>query len=81
MSLSPNDGYIRRKFQYTDNFEFVYAEFHLLETVCACVCLVPPLYLILCDPMDCSLPGFSGHGLLQARILERVVNSFLQGSF
>ena len=24
----------------------------------------------LCDPMDCSLPGFSIHGILQARILE-----------
>jgi len=27
-------------------------------------------YLTLCDPMDCSLPGFSVHGILQARILE-----------
>ena len=24
----------------------------------------------LCDPMDCSLSGFSVHGILQARILE-----------
>ena len=24
----------------------------------------------LCDPMDCSSPGFSVHGILQARILE-----------
>ena len=24
------------------------------------------------DPMDCSLPGFSVHGILQARILEWV---------
>ena len=24
----------------------------------------------LCDPMDCSPPGFSVHGMLQARILE-----------
>ena len=22
----------------------------------------------LCDPMDCSLPGFSVHGILQARV-------------
>ena len=28
------------------------------------------LYLTLCDPMDCSLLGSSGHGILQARILE-----------
>ena len=26
-----------------------------------------------CDPMDCSLPGSSVHGILQARILEWVV--------
>ena len=24
----------------------------------------------LCDPMDCSLPGSSVHGIFQARILE-----------
>ena len=26
----------------------------------------------LCDPMDCSPPGSSVHGILQARILEWV---------
>ena len=26
----------------------------------------------LCDPMDCSLPGFSVQGILQARTLEWV---------
>ena len=30
----------------------------------------------LCDPMDCSLPGFSVHGILQARLLEWVAISF-----
>ena len=32
----------------------------------------------LCDPVDCSLPGFSVHGILQARILEWVTTSFSQ---
>ena len=32
--------------------------------------------LTLCDPMDCSLPGFSVHGILQARTLEWVAISF-----
>ena len=32
-------------------------------------------YLILCDPMDCSLPGSSVHGILQARILENTFPS------
>ena len=30
----------------------------------------------LCDPIDCSLPGFSIHGILQARTLEWVAISF-----
>ena len=29
-----------------------------------------------CNPMDCSLPGSSVHGLFQARILEWVAISF-----
>ena len=33
----------------------------------------------LCSPMDCSLPGFSVHGILQARILEWVDVSFSRG--
>ena len=34
----------------------------------------------LCDPMDCSLSGFSVHGILQERILEWVTISFSRGS-
>ena len=30
----------------------------------------------LCDPMDCSLPGSSIHGIFQARILEWVAIVF-----
>ena len=37
-------------------------------------------YLILCDPMDCSSPGFSVHEILQARILEWVALSSSRGS-
>ena len=33
-------------------------------------------YLTLCNPMDCSPPGFSVHGILQARTLEWVAISF-----
>ena len=28
------------------------------------------LCLTLCDPIDCSLPGSSFHGIFQARVLE-----------
>ena len=30
----------------------------------------------LCDPMDCSLPGFSVHGIFQARVLEWGATAF-----
>ena len=32
--------------------------------------------LTLRDPMDCSLPGSSIHGIFQARVLEWVANAF-----
>ena len=35
----------------------------------------------LCDPMDCSLPGFSVCGILQARILKWVAISFSRRSY
>ena len=34
----------------------------------------------LCDPMDCSLPRSSVHGIFQARVLEWVAISFSRGS-
>ena len=34
----------------------------------------------LCNPMDCSPPGSSVHGILQARILEWVAVPFSRGS-
>ena len=43
-------------------------------------CLVTKSYPTLCHPMDYSLPGFSVHGISQARILEWVVISFSRGS-
>ena len=54
---------------------FKYAYYHIWIKV-----LVAQLYLILCDPMDCSPSGFSVHGIFQARILEWVSISFSRGS-
>ena len=34
----------------------------------------------LCNPMDCSLPGSSVHGIFQARILEWVAICLSRGS-
>ena len=41
---------------------------------------VAQLCLTLWDPVDCSPPGSSVHGILQARILEWVAISFSKGS-
>ena len=35
----------------------------------------------LCDPMDCSLPGSSIHGVLEARTLEWVAFPFSRDSY
>ena len=43
--------------------------------------LVTQSYPTLCNPMDCSPPGSSVHGIFQARILERVAISFSRGIF
>ena len=53
----------------------------LLTCVCVCVCYVldTKSCSTLCDPMDCSLPGSSVHGILQARILEWVATPFSRG--
>ena len=40
------------------------------ESEVAQLCLTPS------DPMDCSPPGSSGHGIFQARVLEWVAIAF-----
>ena len=59
---------------------------HLL-TICSQSCyalkvemLAAQLCLALCDPVDRSPPGGSGHGILQARILELTATAFSRGS-
>ena len=42
--------------------------------------LVAQSCLTLCDPMDYSLPGSSVHGILRARILEKVAILFSRES-
>ena len=44
------------------------------------MCLVAQLCVALWDPMDCSLPGSSVHGILQSSILEWVAMSSSRGS-
>ena len=56
------------------SFYFIFARSRISESEVAQSCPT------LCDPMDCSLPGSSVHGILQARILEWVAISFSRGS-
>ena len=55
---------------------------------CPLILLTPPLAyvrdqpcLTLCNSVDCSPPGFSVHGIFQARILEWVAICYSRGSF
>ena len=70
---------------------FVFLPFFLLSVVfvseilswsldCVCVLSVGQSWPTLCDLKDCSPPGFSVHGISQARILEWVVIPFFRGS-
>ena len=49
----------------------------ILSTV---LCLDAQSCPCLCGPVDCSLPGSSAHGILQARILEWGALSYSRGS-
>ena len=60
-------------FRYRANHYVVYLK--LIQCL-----LVAQLYLTLPDPMDCSPPGFSVHGIPQVRILEWVAIPFSRGS-
>ena len=50
------------------------------EGVCVCVCALSCVWPF-CDPQGCSLPGFSVHGILQAKNTGLVCSFLLQGNF
>ena len=53
-------------------------DLHFINSAFAC--LATSAVSTLCDRMDCSPPGSSVHGMLQARVLEWVAMSFSRGS-
>ena len=59
---------------YSQSYGFPSSHVLMCESEVAQSCLT------LCDPMDCSPPGFSVHGIFQARVLEWVAISFSRGS-
>ena len=72
---SPHLFYI---FPYRITTSLLHLTLDLYLAYCMCVSLsVMPN---LCDPMDYGLPGFSDHGIFQARILELVAIPFSRGS-
>ena len=61
----------------------IFSTNYVETTECVCVCTrtckhgsVTQSCLNLCDPLDCSLPGSSVHGIFQAKILKWVVFHF-----
>ena len=49
--------------------------------MCVCVCVHAQLYLTLCNPMDCSLPSFTIHGVSPGQHSEVGCHTLLQGIF
>ena len=81
MSVKAISSDIDVKLQMTVKWFFFFNWSIVDLCVCVCVCvLVAQSCLTLCDRMDCSPPGSSVHGILQARILEWAAISFSRGS-
>ena len=62
------------------NMHWAFYKCWVFTNTCVCICLCAQSCPTLCDPMGCSLPGSSVHGILQARILAWVAISFSKGS-
>ena len=54
--------------------------FRVFVIAFCCCCMHAQSYPTVCDPMDCSPPGSSVHGILQAGILEWVIMLSSRGS-
>ena len=65
----------------SDMTEWLSTHMHIHCSLCACVLPCFSGAPLFADPMDCSSPGSSVHGILQERILERVTMLSSQGSF
>ena len=74
--LKPISGYLNQIKLNENTFK---TDHGLTLYLCVCAKLLQ-LYPTLCDSMDCSPPGSSVHGILQARILEWVAMPSSKGS-
>ena len=67
---------------FLEDLETFVAPF-IFKNVCVCVCVCVVCCSVcptLCNPMDCSSPDSSVHGILQARVSKWVVIPLLRGS-
>ena len=79
-----HSAYLLLKQSPERNWELeIFRENTVYETVigvCVCVCVCAQLCLTIWDPMDCSPPFDSVHGIFQASILEQVAIFSSRGS-
>ena len=69
-------------FQFTFTHSLIsHIQTHTHAHTYVCCCLVIKSCLTLCDPMNYSPPGFSIHGISQARTLEWVAVPFFRESY
>ena len=73
----PTQGVVLRVLIASASILRKHKETFLYSIIC---CAKSLSHVQLCDPMDCSPPGSSVHGDLQARILEWVAMSSSRGS-
>ena len=89
-----SDNWIIQKvtsIQSVNNSNYLLSNWKLQSIVFSNICFINYLHVLCCakslqsfptlfDPMDCSPPGSSIHGILQARILEWVAMPSSRGS-
>ena len=82
--LETSQGWQAHRSPALEHVRFIIITFpgqpHTDGSVCEYVCSVAQSCPTLCDPVDCSPPGSSVHGISQARILEWVAMPSSRGS-
>ena len=80
-------GWPQRRENFLGNGNILYLDYDgsfpyciICQNIFRSCCMHAQLWLILCDPIDCSPPGSSVHGILQARVLEWVAMPSSRGS-
>ena len=78
-TLIQSYSFPQRHFSFS-HYIHLFPVVHFLKSEICCSCFVAKSFLTHCNPMDCSPPGSSVHGISLARILEWVAISSSRGS-